>query len=186
MDTKVCNKCLMEHSLDNFYKKATKCKPCHKAYAIAWSKDNPDKVKASKKKLAPKVWQKQKQDKEYSLNKKLYRQKNRQKRLATAIEWNKKNKNKYSINVLNSQIKRKRLKNGKLFKILDKEFKRLYSSNCAFCGSKQNITIDHIIPLSRSGNHSIGNLQSLCKSCNSKKQSRFISEYKYLLAKLDY
>jgi len=34
------------------------------------------------------------------------------------------------------------------------------------------ITWDHIIPISRGGTHSVGNLAPACKPCNSGKQSR--------------
>ena len=84
----------------------------------------------------------------------------------------------YTINGLNYLIKS--LNNN----ILDKEYKRLYNSPCAFCGATEKITMDHIIPISRSGNHSIGNLQPLCRRCNSSKKSRLVSEYKYYLSKL--
>lgn len=46
---------------------------------------------------------------------------------------------------------------------------------CAQCGSElegRDWTIDHIIPVSKGGDHSIGNLQSMCRSCNGSKQDK--------------
>jgi len=40
---------------------------------------------------------------------------------------------------------------------------------CIQCGTKEDITVDHIIPLSKGGSNHISNLQPLCRSCNSKK-----------------
>lgn len=37
--------------------------------------------------------------------------------------------------------------------------------------------VDHIVPLSRGGNHSYENLQCLCKSCNSSKGAKLMSEW---------
>jgi 5-methylcytosine-specific restriction endonuclease McrA len=64
------------------------------------------------------------------------------------------------------------------FLVLPKEMKRLYSQPCAKCLSKDKTTIDHIIPLSRGGRHSIGNLQTLCLSCNTQKNTRTIMEWR--------
>jgi 5-methylcytosine-specific restriction endonuclease McrA len=43
---------------------------------------------------------------------------------------------------------------------------------CSHCGKTGNMTIDHIIPLSKGGGYNIENLQPLCKSCNSSKLNR--------------
>lgn len=45
-------------------------------------------------------------------------------------------------------------------------------SKCLKCNSNDNLEIDHIIPLSRGGNHEINNLQILCRKCNRSKGSK--------------
>ena len=40
---------------------------------------------------------------------------------------------------------------------------------CAACGTAQNLTIDHIIPLAKGGKNTLDNLQMLCESCNTEK-----------------
>lgn len=50
----------------------------------------------------------------------------------------------------------------------------LYGKVCLACGSKNNITIDHVIPVSKNGINHISNYQPLCKSCNSKKGDKII------------
>ena len=184
MATKVCRKCLIESSVDNFYKNSAKCKPCAKAYAKAWAKANPEKYKMQWQKKNKRRWVEQKQDQAYMLKKAIYRQENSARRVANAKAWNEANKQRYHQHVATSHIKRRIAKDARAYKILDKEYKRLYASPCAFCGATEKITMDHIIPISRSGNHSIGNLQPLCRKCNSSKKSRLVSEYKYYLSKL--
>jgi hypothetical protein len=43
---------------------------------------------------------------------------------------------------------------------------------CKKCGSIRNLTLDHIIPVSKGGGDTIENLQVLCRSCNSKKNDK--------------
>lgn len=43
---------------------------------------------------------------------------------------------------------------------------------CKACGTPENLTIDHIEPERHGGTSVIENLQTLCKSCNSKKGTR--------------
>jgi len=44
---------------------------------------------------------------------------------------------------------------------------------CKFCGSTENLEIDHIKPLSRGGSNDLVNLQILCKPCNRKKWAHY-------------
>lgn len=46
------------------------------------------------------------------------------------------------------------------------------NSECTYCKSKENLVIDHIIPIKAGGNNDIENLQILCRSCNAKKGSK--------------
>lgn len=40
---------------------------------------------------------------------------------------------------------------------------------CLACGTESNLTCDHIHPESKGGTTTLDNLQTLCRSCNSKK-----------------
>ena len=42
-------------------------------------------------------------------------------------------------------------------------------NTCQYCGSKNNLTIDHVIPRSKGGKSTWTNLVTACQSCNSKK-----------------
>ena len=44
---------------------------------------------------------------------------------------------------------------------------------CLSCGSKLNLAIDHINPVNKGGENKIGNLQTLCRICNSKKSDNY-------------
>jgi hypothetical protein len=43
---------------------------------------------------------------------------------------------------------------------------------CARCGSAEDLSIDHIVPLAAGGTHDLDNLQVLCRSCNSSKGAK--------------
>lgn len=45
---------------------------------------------------------------------------------------------------------------------------------CLRCGTDKNLSIDHIIPIFLGGENKLFNLQTLCKSCNSWKNTNII------------
>lgn len=49
-----------------------------------------------------------------------------------------------------------------------------YGGKCLCCGRVGNITMDHVIPISKGGPHSAANIQPLCGSCNSSKGTKTI------------
>ena len=67
---------------------------------------------------------------------------------------------------------------AKSFLITDKDLSRLLAQPCAYCKLKPSEHIDHIIPLSRGGDNSLGNLTGACASCNLSKGSKFVMEWK--------
>lgn len=66
---------------------------------------------------------------------------------------------------------------GREFVISEKDRKRLFAQNCAECGAAGE-HVDHIVPLSRGGRHSVGNLQMLCQRCNLNKNSKLTVEWR--------
>lgn len=65
-----------------------------------------------------------------------------------------------------------------VFVVLPREIQKILNSSCIFCGTVENITVEHLIPLSRGGRHSVGNLAPSCKSCNSSKGTRTVMEFR--------
>jgi 5-methylcytosine-specific restriction endonuclease McrA len=51
--------------------------------------------------------------------------------------------------------------------------KELFGNCCAYCGRQmQRLTQDHVIPLTKGGNHTATNVVPACQSCNSRKGNR--------------
>ena len=44
---------------------------------------------------------------------------------------------------------------------------------CLCCGSLDNLSIDHIVAINKKGENKISNLQTLCRSCNSRKSDKY-------------
>ena len=57
-------------------------------------------------------------------------------------------------------------------------------SSCQYCGSKSNLTIDHIIPKQKGGKDSWENLIIACSPCNSRKGNRTLVEANMKLMKV--
>lgn len=80
--------------------------------------------------------------------------------------------------------RRRARKRGRAFLVSTMELKRLYSKPCFYCSSPTQ-ELDHVIALSRGGNHSIGNLLPSCRSCNASKGSKTIMEWRVWKMRLD-
>lgn len=83
----------------------------------------------------------------------------------------------YSYGAAKKVIKRYRWgkERAKVTKDVKMTIYKAYNGKCCRCGKELEtweMTIDHILPISRGGTSDIDNLQLMCKSCNSKKGTR--------------
>ena len=49
-----------------------------------------------------------------------------------------------------------------------------YGHRCLRCGATERLSIDHVVPISKGGAHSVENVQPLCIPCNSSKHTKII------------
>jgi 5-methylcytosine-specific restriction endonuclease McrA len=77
--------------------------------------------------------------------------------------------------------RRTRLAGGEVLTVTAQDWTALcarYGNRCAYCGAPGPLQKDHIIPITRGGRHAIGNLLPACKSCNTSKGNRLLSEWR--------
>jgi 5-methylcytosine-specific restriction endonuclease McrA len=158
-NSKACSKCKQIKTLSFFNKRASSCdgfrQTCRQCDAI--SRRAYRATGKEPKKL-------------YSELSEEMKNKNR----ARSREWNKCNKNRRSLSMAK---RRALLKNNGVYLVSPKDISKIYQSLCFYCG-KAGGEIDHVIPLTKGGRHSIGNLVAACRSCNSSKNNLFLIEWK--------
>jgi 5-methylcytosine-specific restriction endonuclease McrA len=62
-----------------------------------------------------------------------------------------------------------------------REVLRRDSHRCQYCGNTKHLTLDHVIPRSKGGQHSWDNVVTACATCNSLKGDRLLNEIKMAL-----
>lgn len=113
--------------------------------------------------------------------------KNKEKRKVIRDRWVQKNRDKVNFLKRNYMYRRKRcLKLLSLNGVNPSriEIENLYSKyahKCAYCCVKKADTIDHVVSLVRGGLNDISNLLPACRSCNSSKGAKLLSEWRPLL-----
>lgn len=173
------------------------------ARSKAWQAKNPDKAKESKRKALLKArtekpehcrqlqrkWRLANKD-SFNEKQRLWRLKNRPRCLELKRKWKTNNPDKIKAQKL------KRTLAGKTREEDHRRRARLYAVGCENCHSaianlkrerfcrwccisltKDNFTVDHIIPLSRGGLHKPDNLAAACKTCNLSKGNKLITEW---------
>lgn len=55
--------------------------------------------------------------------------------------------------------------------------KEKWNYQCAYCGSEEDLTLDHITPRSKGGSNRVTNVLCACKQCNNSKGHEFWSEW---------
>lgn len=204
-EIKICTKCNLEKHVSEFSKDCSKkdglrtiCKPCDRQSTRDWAKNNPDRLRETKKKyfasnyeairIAKAIWASNNRDKTraYMAN---WRKANPDKDRKTRMEWNKANPEKRRKSVAkwsaaNQEARRINYQNyrarkldagGRLSPGLSDKLFKLQRGKCA-CGCKQPLGADyhrdHIMPLALGGTNTDDNMQLLRAVCNLKKWSK--------------
>ncbi len=55
--------------------------------------------------------------------------------------------------------------------------KEKWNNQCAYCGSEENLTLDHITPRSKGGRDRLTNILCACKECNKSKGHQLWSDW---------
>lgn len=55
-----------------------------------------------------------------------------------------------------------------------------FDHQCAYCPSKLDLSLDHVVPMSRGGKHTVGNIVPACRRCNGSKGDMLLSEWRYM------
>ena len=72
-----------------------------------------------------------------------------------------------------SKPKRKPIKKSDLIAAMQRS-----DGRCVACGSKEDLEVDHIIPVAKGGTNDTENLQMLCKPCNMSKGAKSMEEWR--------
>jgi len=194
MEDKYCGKCKTLKTVSMFYKNklskdgfATKCIECHKKYL----QDNKEKIK-----LKTKQYRLDHKD-EIKYSEKKYKEANKEKVAEQKRNYELNNKDK----IKEVRSKYRKTKIGRLIQKNKNHTRRAFTKKgdvttsqlaelqqnaklCYWCKtSLKNIGthIDHYIPISKGGKHTISNLVISCKSCNLKKGAKLPSEFVNLI-----
>lgn len=186
---KKCGKCGYGKSLDYFHNnkskkdgKATECKECKSKQDQKYRKENKETYKI----YQIKYWIENRtelyeQKKEYIANNKsahLKRQhawyeKNKDNIKARISQYKKDHPKQYQM-YSNRRLAQKKTSTVELFTI--KDIILQYGDKCFYCGSKFD-QIDHYIPLSRGGSHTLENVRPSCEHCNLTKSNKLPEEF---------
>jgi hypothetical protein len=133
--------------------------------------------KACKSERGKRNYQQNKQAR-LAANRKWY-QENRAKRGAKIVEWRRRNRD--AAHAIWHRYRARKLDAGGSFTA--KEWRALVAfyapdGRCLGCGAVAPLTKDHVIPLYQGGNNDIGNIQPICRPCNSAKGDERVIDYR--------
>jgi len=198
MESKICIQCGLLKSLDDYnFEPRNKdghggnCKLCKAKVDKDYKNRNKEKVKAKLHKYylehsddfkeVAKLWQTNNPEKAKEVAEKSRKKHPENQRRATK-KWRLAHPERHA----EFQRNRNARKRGATGTITRQEFQDLciqYDFRCLRCGANGKrpdveLTIDHVIPITKGGENSIGNAQPLCRSCNSSKHTQ-TTDYRF-------
>lgn len=172
-----CNKCGETKDLSAFIKDSKlksgirpRCKDCKKAHGHEWHEKNKER-----KKLLNQAWYQANRDRKTAAVLE-WRAQNVAKTAENNKRWKRENPERVRLGHSRSKfLRRSRLKNAKCDLTAQQweMIKVAYKQCCAYCGEKvSELTQDHVIPVSKGGDHTAQNIVPACRSCNSRKHAK--------------
>ena len=188
MESKICTGCFIEKKSVEFFQDTRRengrmamCKKCKMFRSTEWRKHNRERWNAYVVKNNSRPEKKEKR--------RMQRQCPRAKEAARALElsarvrevrrmWRAKNKDRCQVYSQNNSRRRRALTKGK--KINPNDWIKLKEENnqqCFYCRRKARLTMDHVRPLCKGGDHSIENIVPACRTCNNAKHAKDFEEF---------
>ena len=146
-------------------------KKVYSEYGKSWYEKNRDRLRKDRK-----VYRQLNSEK-IALRGAKYRKLNRERLRESYKEYYQKNKDKCFTGVRRRRVRK--LQNHLVHyskKDLLKRFED-FKFSCAYCGSKDFLTVDHLIPVSKGGPDCITNLVPACSFCNASKGNRDVVKW---------
>jgi 5-methylcytosine-specific restriction endonuclease McrA len=191
-----CKKCGTELTDQTRHQTKTHlCKTCFKKYNAEYYAKNKEKfrehnrnwVENNREKLQEymRQWRKNNKDK-ISVYRREWLNKsdeNKEKQKQAIKLWAENNKERHLEIMRLVSMRRRVLKAGAEGSFTLKEFEDKcieFGFRCAYCHTELsdfNVSIDHIVPLSKGGSNSIGNINPCCRTCNSSKNDLDLEEW---------
>ena len=173
---KKCSKCGESKPLDQFHKKPTGkygvqpwCKSCVSTYNRKRYAADPEKIKGINRK-----WRDANPEQKRENDRRWWAA-NRERTRESNLKWRADNRE--ASNIITHRRRARQYANG-VFAVTPKEIRRLLAQPCYLCEIAPSTEMDHIIPNSRGGRWSVGNLLGACRSCNSSKNDKLLFEFK--------
>lgn len=172
--TGTCSKCGGEST------RARPCKPCRNAYLKKWYAANPES-----KSEAQLRYQASNREKVAGWIK-AYKARHPERLKAQRAAYKQRPEVKMRSR-LRANLSRARVGgygNG-ILEVTEFDFQRMLDGQhglCATCAQAKPLTIDHIVPVSKGGTNDLGNLQLLCRPCNTSKMTKIFSGIGYRIA----
>lgn len=191
--TKGCTKCGVDKPLDDFPRspqctdgRAGDCRQCRSEYRREWGRKNRERSR-----LVNRAWYEENRERRLAAGAQWYRENSERSRANAAAwraanpdtwrsysrKWAKENPERAAEGA--QRYRARRRGSTTLALSVDDLNDVLASGACLACGATERLTVEHLIPLARGGQHARGNLALLCLSCNSSKGSDTWTEWKY-------
>lgn len=175
---KLCKKCGNHKPLTLTYwyfnkrtqKYSSPCKDCSRALCKSWRETNKDYDKSRKS-----LYYQSNRDKAISRNRAYY-QANKENVIEAVKKWEEKNKEYVKLLRIVKRANRAAKSYGIQDNLTTKDIELLFDkySRCLACSVLDDLSVDHVIPLSKGGPNTLANLQVLCRRCNSGKRDKTI------------